>query len=62
MLVGSGIELDPIELGEGDVGVITDIHANPYALDAVLSHGIANGAQRWIVLGDVVAMGPEPNG
>lgn len=49
-----------VELDARSLGVVADIHANPYALDAVLSHGADNGVERWLVLGDVVAMGPEP--
>lgn len=44
----------------GVLGVISDIHANPYGLAEVLSHGKRHGVERWLVLGDVVAMGPEP--
>lgn len=49
-----------IELGPGLLGIITDIHANPYALEAALGDGSQKGVDRWLVLGDVVAMGPEP--
>ena len=49
-----------VELEAGVLGVVTDIHGNPYALEAVLSHGAQRGVERWLVLGDVVAMGPEP--
>jgi predicted phosphodiesterase len=51
---------EPVELEAGVLGVVTDIHGNPYALEAVLSHGARCGVDRWLVLGDVVAMGPEP--
>ena len=44
----------------GILGIITDIHANSHALAAVLNHGAGCGVDRWLVLGDVVAMGPEP--
>ncbi len=58
--VVSSVDDDPQALGEGMLGVIADIHANPDALDAVLNHGANLGVDRWLVLGDVVAMGPEP--
>jgi len=51
---------EAIELTAGVLGVVTDVHANPYALEAVLNHGARLGIERWLVLGDVVAMGPEP--
>lgn len=47
-------------LDAGILGVITDVHANPYALAAVLNDGANRGVKRWLVLGDLVAMGPEP--
>jgi predicted phosphodiesterase len=42
------------------LGVMSDIHGNPIALDAVLADGAARGVDRWWVLGDIVAVGPEP--
>ncbi len=51
---------EPIELRTGLLGIVTDIHGNPYALERILSHGAQLGVDRWLVLGDVVAMGPEP--
>lgn len=43
------------------IGLIGDIHGNPFALAAVLAAGRAAHVTRWLVLGDVVAMGPDPN-
>ncbi len=40
--------------------VISDIHANLEALDAVLADGARRGARRIICLGDVVGYGPNP--
>ena len=48
-------------LNEGALGVVTDIHANPFALAQVLADGRGRGVDRWLVLGDVVAMGPRPD-
>lgn len=42
------------------LGLISDLHGNRVALEAVVSDGIAAGVDRWWVLGDVVAIGPEP--
>ena len=42
-------------------GVIADIHANLPALDAALAALRARGAERFLVLGDVVGYGPHPN-
>lgn len=44
----------------GPIGVMADIHANPLALDAVRTDGAHLGVKQWIVLGDVVALGPDP--
>jgi len=43
-------------------GVITDIHGNTVALDAVLADAASLGVGRWFVLGDLVAVGPDPVG
>jgi predicted phosphodiesterase len=42
------------------LGVLSDVHGNPTALDAVLADGRAVGVDSWWVLGDLVAIGPEP--
>lgn len=45
------------------LAIFGDIHGNSIALDAVLSHIEADGgADRYIVLGDHAAMGPDPVG
>jgi predicted phosphodiesterase len=43
-------------------GVITDIHGNSVALDAVLADAASIGVESWFVLGDLVAVGPDPVG
>ncbi len=48
------------QLKSGLLGVISDIHANPWALRAVLADADTCGVERWLVLGDLVAMGPAP--
>ncbi|MEC5384741.1 metallophosphoesterase [Uliginosibacterium sp. H3] len=40
--------------------LIADIHSNIEALDAVLAHAAAQGADRHIYLGDLVGYGPDP--
>lgn len=42
------------------LGLISDIHGNRIALDAVVADAIAQGVRQWWVLGDLVAIGPEP--
>ena len=42
------------------LGVLSDVHGNLVALDAVIADGIANGVESWWALGDLVAIGPEP--
>lgn len=42
------------------VAVLSDIHANPVALEAVLADAERSGASRYLVLGDIVDLGPEP--
>jgi predicted phosphodiesterase len=44
------------------LGVISDIHGNVHALDAVLADGRAQGVDRWWALGDLVAVAPDPVG
>lgn len=60
MATETNTEAEHIPVGPGTYGIIADIHGNPYALASVLSHGRRLGVERWLVLGDVVAMGPEP--
>jgi predicted phosphodiesterase len=42
------------------IGVLSDVHGNLTALDAVLADGRAVGVDAWWALGDLVAGGPEP--
>jgi putative phosphoesterase len=42
------------------IALISDLHANLVALDAVLADAAAAGADRVICLGDIVSLGPEP--
>lgn len=42
-------------------GIVSDIHGNLAALQAVLSRLRAQGATRFICLGDIVGYGPDPN-
>lgn len=43
------------------VAVLSDVHANLEALDAVLERADALGARRFFVLGDLVGYGADPN-
>jgi len=42
------------------LAVITDLHANRQALEAVLAHARARGAERFALLGDFVGYGADP--
>jgi predicted phosphodiesterase len=42
------------------IGLVSDIHGNRVALEAVVADGEQQGVDRWWVLGDLVAIGPEP--
>jgi predicted phosphodiesterase len=42
------------------LGLISDIHGNRTALDAVVADGRTQGVDEWWALGDLVAIGPEP--
>jgi predicted phosphodiesterase len=44
------------------IGVMSDIHGNSIALDAVLADGDACGVEQWWALGDLVALGHDPIG
>ena len=46
--------------GAVKLGVLSDVHGNRHALDAVLEDGAAAGVDRWWALGDLVAIGPDP--
>lgn len=41
---------------------MSDIHGNRHALEAVITDGTTQGVDRWWVLGDLVAIGPDPVG
>ena len=45
-----------------ELGVLSDVHGNRHALEAVLADGRARGVERWWALGDLVAIGPDPVG
>ena len=42
------------------LAMISDIHANLVALDAVLADALSIGVDAYWILGDLVAIGPEP--
>jgi predicted phosphodiesterase len=42
------------------LGVLSDIHGNCTAAEAVIADGSACGVDRWWALGDLVAIGPDP--
>ena len=44
------------------IALLSDIHANLEALDACLRHAQANGAMRYVFLGDLVGYGSEVQG
>ncbi len=44
------------------LGLISDIHGNSTALNAVIDDARLFGVERWWVLGDIVALGPDPVG
>ena len=53
---------EPLELGPGPLGIMSDLHGNVQATEAVIADARSLGVDRWLVLGDVVAMGPDPVG
>ena len=44
------------------VALLSDIHGNSIALDAVLADASSNGVDSYWILGDIVALGPDPVG
>ncbi len=42
------------------LAILSDIHANRQALDAVLADALSYGATRWVVLGDIIGFGGDP--
>jgi predicted phosphodiesterase len=45
---------------EVHLGLMSDIHGNRHALEAVVADASRLGVDRWWVLGDLVAIGPDP--
>lgn len=43
------------------LGLLSDIHANLEALDAILASGTRRGVEAWICLGDTVGYGADPS-
>ena len=43
------------------VAIISDIHANHHALEAVLDHARGQGIDQFLCLGDIVGYGPDPS-
>jgi predicted phosphodiesterase len=44
------------------LGLLSDVHGDLVALEAVVADGRARGVDAWWVLGDLVAIGPDPVG
>jgi predicted phosphodiesterase len=44
------------------IGLMSDVHGNRQALEAVVADAAEQGVERWWVLGDLVAIGPDPVG
>jgi predicted phosphodiesterase len=42
------------------LGLLSDIHGNRHALEAVVADGTEQHVDEWWVLGDLIAIGPEP--
>ena len=42
------------------LAILTDLHANREAVEAVLDHAAAQGARRYAFLGDYVGYGADP--
>jgi diadenosine tetraphosphatase ApaH/serine/threonine PP2A family protein phosphatase len=43
------------------IGLISDVHANLYALRAAVARLRAEGVDAWVCAGDLVGYGPHPN-
>ncbi|WP_424811427.1 metallophosphoesterase family protein [Roseococcus sp. YIM B11640] len=43
------------------IALLSDIHGNLEALDACLAHAAAQGAERYVILGDLVGYGADPS-
>ncbi len=44
------------------IGLLSDVHGNRHALEAVLVDAAAREIDAWWVLGDLAAIGPDPVG
>jgi predicted phosphodiesterase len=44
------------------LGVLSDVHGNRIALEAVIADGTERGVEQWWALGDLCAIGPDPVG
>ena len=44
------------------LGVLSDVHGNRTALEAVIADGTERGVEQWWALGDLAAIGPDPVG
>ena len=42
------------------LALLSDIHANLEALDAILNEGRFRGVESWIFLGDIIGYGADP--
>lgn len=51
---------DAPALAESTIGVMSDMHGNAAAVEAVLADAAGFAIDQWLILGDVVAMGPQP--
>jgi predicted phosphodiesterase len=56
------IDRIPLEFTEMRIAVLSDIHGNRVALDAALADLDAAGIDEYWILGDLVALGPDPVG
>lgn len=57
---GSGMSATPVIRGNWMLTIVSDIHGNLTALEAVLSDIAKAGADKFICLGDVASFGPQP--
>jgi predicted phosphodiesterase len=54
------VSRSPIAKRAPRLGIITDVHANDYALQRVIAHGHKHRVSDWIFLGDAVGYFPQP--
>src|SRR4051812_21196677 len=43
------------------IGLLSDVHANLFALQAAIARLRAEGVDAWVCAGDLVGYGPHPN-